>query len=119
MLRRTRLGSRPAWREQAKQIRLGRRRSLLGWSPGSVSTCAVAPVTSAEEMDQARDELTAGAPSDYVVLRVAESDEKYGHVNRARSLRQLIETEGLLSRAPTVGGCEALEAGLEAKGIPR
>jgi hypothetical protein len=106
-------------REQAEQIRLDRRRSLLGWSPGTVSTYAVALVTSAQEMDQARDELTTGAPSDYVILRVAESDEKYGNVNRARSLRQLIETEGLLSRAPTVGEREALETGLKAKGIPR
>jgi len=104
--------------EQAEQIRLDRRRSLLGWSPGLVSTYAVALVTSAEEMDRARDELTAGGPSGYVVLRVAESDEKYGNVNRARSLRQLIETEGLLSRAPTTGEREALEAGLGAKGIP-
>jgi hypothetical protein len=86
-------------REQAEQIRLDRRRSLQGWSRGGLATYAVALVTSAAEMDRARDELVSGAPSDYVILRVAESDEKYGNVNRAHSLRQLIETEGLVSRA--------------------
>jgi len=68
-------------------------------------------------MDRARDELTSGAPSDYVILRVAESDEKYGNVNRAHSLRQLIETEGLVSRAPTAGEREALETGLDTMGV--
>jgi hypothetical protein len=104
--------------EQTEQIRLDRRRSLLGWSPGTVSTYGVALVTSAEEMDQARDELIANGPSDYVILRVAESDQKYGNVNRAQSLRQLIQAEGLVSRAPTAGEREALETGLEALGIP-
>jgi hypothetical protein len=79
----------------------------------------VALVTSATEMDQARDELTNGAPSDYVILRVAESSEKYGNVNRAKSLRQLIDAEGLLSRAPTAGEREALEQGIDEMGIPR
>jgi hypothetical protein len=69
-------------------------------------------------MDRARDELTGGSPSDYVIMRVAENDEKYGNINRAQSLRQLIETEGLVSRARTAGECEALEAGLNALGVP-
>jgi len=104
-------------REQAEQIRLDRRRSLQGWSRGGLATYAVALVTSAAEMDRARDELTSGGPSDYVIMRVAGSDEKYGNVNRAHSLRQLIETEGLVSRAPTSGEREALETGLDAMGV--
>ena len=103
--------------EQAEQIRLDRRCSLQGWSRGGVNTYAVALVASAEEMTRARDELAAGGPCDYVILRVAESGEKYGNVNRARDLRQIIETEGLISRAPTAGEREALEAGLAAMGI--
>ena len=103
--------------EQAEQIRLDRRRSLQGWSRGGLATYAVALVTSAAEMDRARDELTSGAPSDYVILRVAESDEKYGNVNRAHSLRQLIEPEGLMPGAPTAGEREALETGLDTMGV--
>jgi hypothetical protein len=104
-------------REQAEQIRLDRRRRLSGWSPGGVETYTVALVTPAEEMTQACDELTVGGPSDYVILRVAESDEKYGNVNRAHSLRQLVETEGYISRPPSAGEREALETGLTAMGI--
>ncbi len=103
--------------EQAEQIRLDRHRSLQGWSRGGLATYTIALVTSAAEMDRARDELTSGAPSDYVIFRVAESDEKYGNVNRAHSLRQLIETEGLVSRAPTAGEREALETGLDTMGV--
>lgn len=72
--------------EQAEQIRLDRRRSLQGWSPGGLATYTVALVTSAAEMDRALDKLTNGAPSDYVILQVAESDEKYGNVNRAEGV---------------------------------
>jgi hypothetical protein len=104
-------------REQAEQIRLDRRRHLSGWSVGGVETYTVALVASAEEMTRARDELAGGGPSDYVILRVAESDEKYGNVNRAHSLRQLIETEGYLSRPPSAGEREAVETGLTAMGI--
>jgi hypothetical protein len=106
-------------REQAGQFRLDRRRCLEGWSRGGLATYTVALVTSATEIDQAREELANGAPSDYVILRVAESGEKYGNVNRAKSLRQLIETEGLVSRAPTVGEREALERGIDEMGFPR
>ena len=76
--------------EQAEQIRLERHRSLEGWSRGGVNTYTVALVTSAEQITEAREELTGGGPSDYVIPRVAESDEKYGNVNRARDLRQLL-----------------------------
>jgi hypothetical protein len=100
-------------REQTEQIRLDRRRQLQGWSPGGVASYTVALVTSAEEMNEARDQLVAGnVPCEYVILRVAESTEKYGNVNRVRSLRQLIETEKCISRVPTAGEREALEAGL-------
>ena len=44
----------------------------------------------------------------YVILRVAERPDPYGNANRARSLGQLIETSGLLSRAPKAGEYEAL-----------
>lgn len=104
--------------EQVDQIRLDRRRTLQGWSPNGVAVYRVALVTSAEEMDQAQAELLAGnVPSGYVILRVAESEEKYGNANRALSLRQLIETEHLVARAPDAGEREALETGLDAMGI--
>jgi hypothetical protein len=107
-------------REQAEQIRLDRRRLLHGWSGHGIDTFGVALVTSAEEMDQAKAELLLGnVPCEYVILRVAESGEKYGNVNRARSLRQIIEAEGSISRPPTAGEREALERGLGTLGIPR
>lgn len=107
-------------REQAEQIRLDRRRRLYGWSPGGLATFTVALVTDPVEMEKARDELAAAnVPCDYAILRVAESSEKYGNANRARDLRQRIETEGLISRAPTIGEREALETGLDAMDIPR
>jgi hypothetical protein len=39
-------------------------------------------------------------PSQYVILRVAEHPDPLGNAWRALNLRQLIETSGLLSRAP-------------------
>jgi 2-polyprenyl-6-methoxyphenol hydroxylase-like FAD-dependent oxidoreductase len=62
--------------------------------------------------DGRRSAVRDHVPCDYVVLRIAESTEKYGNANRAHDLRQLIETEGCVSRAPTAGEREALEAGL-------
>jgi hypothetical protein len=106
-------------REQTEQIRLERQRLLHGWSQHGIDTFGVAAVTSPDEMTRARDELAAGDPSDYVILRIAESTEKYGNVNRANSLRQIIETEGAISRPPTAGEREALEAGLVTLGILR
>ena len=101
-------------REQQEQLRLDRHRHLYGWSRHGVNTYGVVLVTAAEEMDRARDELTGGGPSAYLVLRVSEGP---GDVNRALSLRQLAETEGALSRPPTAGELEALEAGLAALGF--
>lgn len=105
--------------EQAEQIRLGRHRHLHGWSPHGIHTYGVALVTSPREMATAGKELAAGGPADYVILRVAESPEKHGNANRAHSLRQIIETEGYISRPPAVGEREALENGLDGMGIPR
>jgi hypothetical protein len=101
-------------REEAEQLRLDRHRHLHGWSQHGLDTFGVVLVTTAEEMDRARDELTGGGPSAYVVLRVSEGP---GDVNRALALRQLIESEGALSRPPTAGEREALEAGLVALGF--
>jgi hypothetical protein len=101
-------------REEAEQIRLDRHRLLYGWSRGGLGGFGVVLVTTAEEMNQARDELTGGGPSGYVILRVAEGP---GDVNRALSLRQLVETEGEISRPPTAGEREALEADLAALGV--
>jgi hypothetical protein len=105
--------------EEAKQIELERRRRLDGWSGHGIDTFTTVLVTTPEEMNQAREELTGGGPTDYVILRVAESDEKYGSANRARRLREIIESETCISRAPTPGEREALEAGLDALSIRR
>jgi hypothetical protein len=71
-------------REQAEQIRRERRRSVQGWSAHGVNSYEVALVTSAAEMDQAKAELLPGnVPSDYVILKVVGSTEKYGNVNQA------------------------------------
>lgn len=107
-------------RLKAKQITLERHRSLYGWSRGGLATFTVALVTSAEEMARARQELLAAAGSGYVILRVAEGAdaEDGGNVSRANDLRQIIESQGLISRAPTTGEREALEVGLKELGIP-
>lgn len=103
-------------REQAEQILLDRRRKLEGWSRGTVAAYTVALVTSAGEMNEARDQLVAGnVPCSYVILRVNEGN---GRSSRAAQLRQLIGAQGTVARAPTDGECEALETGLDAMGIP-
>jgi hypothetical protein len=97
--------------EERKQIELDRERVLYGWAgAGSAGEVyRVALVTDPAEMDTARRELaTPQTPSQYVILRVAEHPDPLGNANRARSLRQLIETSGLLSRAPEAGEYEAL-----------
>jgi len=99
-----------ALRADAEERRLERRRTLLGWSPHGVEAYAVALVTDPAEMDRAKDELTAGRPTGYVVLQV---DEGEGSVNRGRSLRMLVEEQGYLGRPPTVAEREALEKGIE------
>jgi hypothetical protein len=51
-------------------------------------------------------------------MRVSEGGD--GHdAGRAHSLRQIIEAEGYISRPPTSGERDALEAGLDVMGIPR
>ena len=54
----------------------------------------------------------------YVLLRI--SDREPGHdSSRAQSLWQIIKAEGSISRPPTPGEREALEAGLDAMSIPQ
>jgi hypothetical protein len=86
----------------------------LGYAWNDASTFGAVQVTAAEEMTRARDELTGGGPSGYVILRVAEGP---GDDNRLPRLRQLIEAEGAISRPPMPGEREALEAGLTALGF--
>jgi hypothetical protein len=105
-------------REQEKQIRLERRRTLHGWSAMSVNTYAVTLVTSAEEMTRARDELLSGRPTGYAIVRVGKNDGTPGADNQGLYLRQLVESEGFIARPPTPGEREALERGLEVLGIP-
>lgn len=71
-------------------------------------------------MDRARRELLAAAGSGYVIMRVAEGPDADdgGSISRAYRLRQIIESQGLIARAPTTGECEALEAGLKVLDIP-
>lgn len=94
--------------EQRNSILLDRRRSLQGWSPHGVNTFGVQLVTDPVEMRNAIEGLTAREPSEYVLLRVAESGS---NVNRASDLRTLIDTAGFISRMPSPGEKEALEVG--------
>jgi hypothetical protein len=107
-----------AAREEAKTTLLERRRSLAGWSAGGVNTYPVTEVTDAGELDRAREELAGGSPTAYVVLRV-NGDTDTGSANMANSLRQMINSGGYVSRAPTTGELEALRTGLDKMGIPR
>jgi len=106
-----------AAREQEESARLDRRRLLNGWSGHGIDTFDVALVTADDELSKAADELASGEPTAYVMLRVAEGESS--SANWARSLRQLIETEGSISRPPTTGEREALEAGLKALDVQR
>lgn len=105
-----------AAREQAETIRLDRERGLSGWSAAGVETYGVTLVTETDELESAARELSGGGPTAYVVLRVSEGP---GNVNRGKSLRQLIESEGLISRAPTTGELAALRKGIDSMGIGR
>jgi hypothetical protein len=96
-------------REQENGIRLERLSRLDGWSPGTVSVYGVRLVTDKDEMTRAQAELLGGDPTAYVILGVSENSS--GNENRARSLRQLIETGGYLARHPTPGEYQALEEG--------
>jgi hypothetical protein len=107
-----------AAREEAESIRLERRRYLSGWSPGSVATFEVTLVTQAAELALAGKQLTRSlVNSSYVVLRVSEGGAQHD-ATRAEDLRQLIRTEHHVSRPPTAGELAAVEAGLDAMGIP-
>lgn len=97
--------------EQAENIRLDRQRILNGWSRNGLPVYGVTLVTEEAELQKATEELTHTGPTDYVVLRVSEST--YGNANRAHALRQLIEKEGYLTRAPATGEYEALERGIK------
>jgi hypothetical protein len=99
-------------RQEAETIRLERQRGLSGWSRHGVDTYAVEPVSNADELAQAVDELGSGNPTAYVVLRTES-------VNLGGSLRHMIESGWAVARAPRAGELEALEAGLEAKGIAK
>jgi hypothetical protein len=104
--------------EQAENIRLERRRYLSGWSQGGVATFEVTLVTQAAELALAGHQLTRQASSSaYVVLRVSEGGAQHD-ATRAEDLRKLIRTEQHISRPPTAGEVEALEAGLEVLGVP-
>jgi hypothetical protein len=105
-------------REQTAAIQLERRRHLSGWSGHGIDIFEVTAVTTEDELGQACAELASGQPSAYVIMRVAEGSD--GHdADRAHSLRQIIEAESYISRPPTAGEREALEAGLDAMGIPQ
>lgn len=96
-------------REQENGIRLERLSRLNGWTPGTVSVYGVTLVTDKDEMARAQVELVGGEPTEYVILRVSENP--LGNVNRAHSLRHLIEAEGNIARPPTPGEYQALEEG--------
>ncbi|HEY3958644.1 MAG TPA: hypothetical protein VGM53_35220 [Streptosporangiaceae bacterium] len=105
-------------RERAEEVRLERHRRLHGWSSHELDTFAAVVVAAPEEMDQARAELTGGGPTSYVIMRVAEG-EGTDSANRARRLRQVIESEGFISRMPSAAEREALEKGFITLGIAR
>jgi hypothetical protein len=100
--------------EQRKQVVLERRVRLNGWSGHGIHTYEVTLVTDPDEAGQAVAEL--GKTTDYVVLRVSEQD-RGANGERARDLRQFIE-EGYISRPPSPGEREALEAGIKALSPP-
>jgi hypothetical protein len=97
--------------EQAENIRLDRERVLHGWSPGGVEVYGVSLVTEPIEMDQAKEQLLGGGPTDYAIVRVNESP--FDNTMRALSLRQLA-SRGYLARPPERGEYEALELGRSA-----
>ncbi len=72
-------------RAQATQIETERRRTLWGWSPGTVSVYPATLVTDPVEMDTARAQLAAAGPSPYVILRITEGGDS---VSRAHHLRE-------------------------------
>jgi hypothetical protein len=97
--------------EQTRNIKLERRRILNGWSPHGLPVYGVTLVTDEAELAKAAQELSVVGPTEYVALRVSES--AFGNANRADSLRQLISSEGYLTRPPAAGEYEALEQGIK------
>ena len=81
-----------------------------------MNTYPVDLVRTGIELEQLRAKLVSGEPSPFVVLRVTGSTEG-NSANLAQTLRQTIEAEGFISRAPTTGEAEALDIGLRAMGI--
>ena len=63
------------------------------------------------EIDRARDELTGGGPTAYVVLRVTDYGDQ-PETEGGRNLRRLIAEGGYVSRGPTAGEKEAPRRGL-------
>lgn len=104
--------------EQAKTIQLERRRYLDGWSQHGINSFEVAAVTDQGDIAEAGDDLLRGIRGPWVLLRIAEGDNDH-NANRAGDLVRLVEREGCLARPPSAGELEALDAGLEAMGIPR
>jgi len=96
--------------EKTREQQLTRRSQLQGWSQTGIHTYRVELVLDRAEAEQAIDQLTAGLPSEYVLLRV--NHEGVDNSNRAESLRRFIETDGVLARPPTAGEREALEVGV-------
>jgi hypothetical protein len=105
--------------EEAETVRLERRRGLEGWSRSGVNTYEVSLVTSDAEFEQAVRGLKANQPANYVVLRISTGRGQFNDVGRAESLRRLVEIDGQISRSPSAGELEALEAGLDKMGIAR
>ncbi|HCT75319.1 MAG TPA: hypothetical protein DGG94_04290 [Micromonosporaceae bacterium] len=90
--------------EQALQIRLDRERHYFGWKHGMHAVYGVSNVTDPEEMSRAVEQLAAGGPCEYAIIRVEQS------VNRAYSLRQWIDNDGYLAQPPTDVEYEVLAA---------
>lgn len=84
---------------------------MRGWMHGGTQVYGVQLVTEPAELSQAVDELKDGGPSDYVLLRVSESET--GNVNRAYSLRQMVVSQGYIAQAPSTAEYEALQRGRE------
>jgi hypothetical protein len=100
-----------AAREEAGDMRLERRRYLSGWSPGSVATFKVTPVTQAAELARAGHQLTRQPlNSAYVMLRISEGGTQHDAA-RAEDLRQIIRAGQHISRPPAAGELEAAERG--------
>lgn len=97
--------------EQAESIRLERRRVLEGWPRHGVNMYGPRSSPPRRNSPQAVKELSVVGPTDYVVLRVPGLGG-----NRAESLRQLVEREGNIARAPAAGEYEALKQGIRALG---